>query len=379
MLNWIAYWIGSYLFGLGGPLQSDVPPESVPISDDIVPSAHLPVFWGDAGSRASTSASSSPLGALVAYWLILSRTTLGFRVRAVGRSPEAARYGGISVAHSYFLAMAISGAFAGLAGAVDILGWQFRLGSSMSRSRTSASSGSPSPSSGATRPWGRVRLAAVRRAALRHLVAQPRPERLRPEPRRQPQQDDPGPGAAVHRGRRADPLPLAPPAAALRLPRMPASTACRAGGAAARIAVGDGLPPCRAPRAPELDRARLGARRGPARDHGDGSRRRSPSRSSPSGSPCRPIAARKPRRADRDRRVALALGAGPPGGPTGASGSRRWRSPYRSACWASRRPSERREPRVGVRLVRPDRGTLRYATPLIFAAVGGMFSERSGW
>jgi len=40
----------------------------------------------------------------------------------------AARYGGISVKRSYVLAMAISGTFAGLAGAIDILGWQFRLG-----------------------------------------------------------------------------------------------------------------------------------------------------------------------------------------------------------------------------------------------------------
>ena len=48
-------------------------------------------------------------------------------MRAVGFNPEAARYGGISVARNYFLAMAISGLFAGLAGAVDVLGWEFRL------------------------------------------------------------------------------------------------------------------------------------------------------------------------------------------------------------------------------------------------------------
>jgi len=57
----------------------------------------------------------------------LNRTTLGFEVRAVGHNPEAARYGGISVARNYFLAMAIAGMFAGLAGALDVLGWEFRL------------------------------------------------------------------------------------------------------------------------------------------------------------------------------------------------------------------------------------------------------------
>ena len=60
---------------------------------------------------------------------MLNRTTLGYEVRAVGFNPEAARYGGISVARNYFLAMAIAGAFAGLGGAIDVLGWQFRLDS----------------------------------------------------------------------------------------------------------------------------------------------------------------------------------------------------------------------------------------------------------
>ena len=48
-------------------------------------------------------------------------------MRAVGFNPEAARYGGINVPRNFVLAMAISGAFAGLAGAIDILGWQFRI------------------------------------------------------------------------------------------------------------------------------------------------------------------------------------------------------------------------------------------------------------
>jgi simple sugar transport system permease protein len=127
MLNWIAYWIGSYLFGLSGPLQNDAQ-SAVPISNDVVESARLPVIWGDPVLQGLHIGIFIAIGALVAYWLILSRTTLGFRVRAVGRNPEAARYGGISVRNSYFLAMAISGAFAGLGGAMDILGWQFRLG-----------------------------------------------------------------------------------------------------------------------------------------------------------------------------------------------------------------------------------------------------------
>ena len=62
------------------------------------------------------------IAALVVFWIVLNRTTLGYEVRAVGFNPDAAAYGGISVRKNYFRAMAISGAFAGLAGAIDMLG-----------------------------------------------------------------------------------------------------------------------------------------------------------------------------------------------------------------------------------------------------------------
>jgi general nucleoside transport system permease protein len=125
MLNWIAFWVGSYLFSIGGPLQSDTQ-ASVPISNDVVDSAKLHVLWG--GVQGLHLGFLIAIAALVVFWAILNRTTLGFGIRAVGYNPEAARYAGISVTRSYFLAMAIAGSFAGLAGAVDLLGWQFRFG-----------------------------------------------------------------------------------------------------------------------------------------------------------------------------------------------------------------------------------------------------------
>jgi simple sugar transport system permease protein len=127
MLNWIAVWVGSYLFGQGGPLQNSAQPE-IPISFDISDGAKLPVFWGLKLLQGLSIGIFIALAMLVVYWLLINRTTLGFEVRAVGFNPDAARYGGISVAKNYFLAMAISGAFAGLGGAMDILGWEFRLG-----------------------------------------------------------------------------------------------------------------------------------------------------------------------------------------------------------------------------------------------------------
>lgn len=126
MLNWIAVWVGTFLFSLGGPLQNDTQP-FVPVSNDVLEESRLGVLWGDPFLQALHVGFFVALAALVVYWITLSRTTLGYEVRAVGFSPEAARYGGISVARNYFLAMAISGLFAGLAGAIDILGWQFRI------------------------------------------------------------------------------------------------------------------------------------------------------------------------------------------------------------------------------------------------------------
>ena len=129
MLNWIAIWVGQFLFGLGGPLQNSQE-ASIPISNDVVPGAKLPVFWGPADFQGLSIGIFIAVAALVVYWIILNRTTLGFGVKAVGFNPEAARYGGINVPRNYVLAMAISGMFAGLAGALDILGWQFHIATS---------------------------------------------------------------------------------------------------------------------------------------------------------------------------------------------------------------------------------------------------------
>jgi general nucleoside transport system permease protein len=123
MLNWIAIYGGKWLFELNGPLQGSEP--SIPRSDDIADSAHLWPIWG--ALQPLHAGLFIALFALVVYHFLLNRTTLGYEVRAVGFNPEAARYGGISVARNYFLALAISGAFAGLAGAVDLLGWKYRV------------------------------------------------------------------------------------------------------------------------------------------------------------------------------------------------------------------------------------------------------------
>ncbi|HEY6759536.1 MAG TPA: ABC transporter permease [Baekduia sp.] len=126
MLNWIAIWLGVYLFQLGGPLQNNTQPD-VPISNDVVAGAKLHVFWGDPELQGLHIGIFIALAAAVVYWLLLNRSTKGYEARAVGFNPEAARYSGIRVGRTYVLVMATCGALAGLAGSLDVLGWQFHL------------------------------------------------------------------------------------------------------------------------------------------------------------------------------------------------------------------------------------------------------------
>jgi simple sugar transport system permease protein len=128
MLNWIAVWTGAYLFTLGGPLQNTNPAQKdVPVSNDIAAGAKLPVFWGDPQLQGLHVGLFIALAMLLVFWVLLNRTTLGFEVRAVGFNPDAAQASGISVRRNYVVVMAVCGAFAGLAGTMDVLGWQFRI------------------------------------------------------------------------------------------------------------------------------------------------------------------------------------------------------------------------------------------------------------
>jgi len=73
------------------------------------------------------------LGALIAVmlailvYILLWRTTLGYRIRAVGQNPHASRYAGIKVQRYIVLALLLSGAFAGLAGATQVFGVNYRM------------------------------------------------------------------------------------------------------------------------------------------------------------------------------------------------------------------------------------------------------------
>lgn len=126
MLNWIAIYTTQYFFAVSGPLTDNSVGNGV--SENIKSSAQYPGMWGVV--QEIHIGIFLALACALVYYVVLNRTTLGYEVRAVGFNSEAARYGGISVKRSMVLSMAICGAFAGLAGAIQVLGVTYSIASS---------------------------------------------------------------------------------------------------------------------------------------------------------------------------------------------------------------------------------------------------------
>ncbi|MBK6326510.1 MAG: ABC transporter permease [Chloroflexi bacterium] len=154
MLNQIAIQIGYYL--LRGPMMD--PAEiaagtNIPHSARLIKDIDMPRFTDIAQSLGITQSAKdlnlqgflgevygvlteptrlhsgfifAIIMAIVVY-IFLWRTTIGYRIRAVGLNRHASRYAGMNVKRTMVLSMTLSGAFAGLAGAVEILGLHHRM------------------------------------------------------------------------------------------------------------------------------------------------------------------------------------------------------------------------------------------------------------
>src|SRR5262249_43868546 len=123
MLNYVMYYLLSYLLGSQSLMQPPGPTHlvSAPI-DRKPPPPHLL----GSGLRVNLGFLLALACALGVWWL-LSRTTLGFEFRSVGKNPNAARVAGMSVPRTWVLVMLIAGGLAGLAGASVIQGTDFSL------------------------------------------------------------------------------------------------------------------------------------------------------------------------------------------------------------------------------------------------------------
>jgi simple sugar transport system permease protein len=119
MLNIVAVQVMNYL--LSGPLVDEEFSgfSAIPQTERLSPNADLPMLLGD--TRLHGGVVVAVLAAVAAYAL-LWRTGLGFRLRAVGLSRDASAYAGMPVKRTITLALSISGAMSGLAGAILVFG-----------------------------------------------------------------------------------------------------------------------------------------------------------------------------------------------------------------------------------------------------------------
>lgn len=120
MMNFIAIYFVSY--AVHGPLReaSGNYPQSDPLADTVM------LLNLDPRTRFHAGVFLALIAALLIYVLVF-RTTWGFRMRATGFNPQAALHAGMRPGRMFVLAMALSGALAGLAGAIQVAGVDRRL------------------------------------------------------------------------------------------------------------------------------------------------------------------------------------------------------------------------------------------------------------
>lgn len=124
MMNQIAVQGMNYL--LRGPLIDPVQLEAasrIPQTARLARAFDLPRFIP---TRLHLGALLAVLAAFLVY-ILLWRTTIGYRIRAVGLNQDASRYGGIPVKRYIVLSLLLSGAIVGLAGATQVLGVHHRM------------------------------------------------------------------------------------------------------------------------------------------------------------------------------------------------------------------------------------------------------------
>lgn len=120
MLNFVAVLLVEFL--TTGPWNDPLTGEAVSVP--IAPGAVLPKLLPRGGAHMGVIVAI--LTAIVIWWL-LYRTVLGYEIRAVGSNWRASLFGGIAVGRVQFLALALSGALGGLAGAIEVAGVHERV------------------------------------------------------------------------------------------------------------------------------------------------------------------------------------------------------------------------------------------------------------
>ena len=127
MFNWIAFYLSNFIAGRPA-IHSDGSAEA---TKNISENASM-LFPKDFIKQLGLAPTANwgfiiAIVAMLLVWFIIEKTTLGYSLKAVGSNRFSAEYGGINVNRSILTALAISGALAGLAGALQLMGMGNRI------------------------------------------------------------------------------------------------------------------------------------------------------------------------------------------------------------------------------------------------------------
>ncbi len=130
MLNWIAFYVTDYLIdgpfaAPGGANQTDILPAQAQLPQlTTIYNQTLGQFLPKADPYQYLVDVSLFLAilAIIVYWFISRRTAFGYEIQVLGKNPRAAVYAGIPTKRNILLIMMIAGAFAGLGGALHLMG-----------------------------------------------------------------------------------------------------------------------------------------------------------------------------------------------------------------------------------------------------------------
>lgn len=120
MLNFVALYLVDYL--ANGPWNDPMAGDAITVP--IPPSATLPQLLPQSGGHLGPVIA---LAVAAGMYFMMSRTIVGYEIRAVGDNPVAARFGGINIARITLIIMPVCGALSGLAGAIEVAGFHHTL------------------------------------------------------------------------------------------------------------------------------------------------------------------------------------------------------------------------------------------------------------
>lgn len=124
MFNWIAYYLSNYVVSLRAVLAAPGKTWSHTIQD----TAKITLTgWQDVLSNKAHFGILLALAAAVAVYYILEKTTLGFKLKAVGYNQSAARFAGVRTGRAMLITLMISGALASLAGGLQVMGVTYKI------------------------------------------------------------------------------------------------------------------------------------------------------------------------------------------------------------------------------------------------------------